>query len=857
LIGAGGALLLLIVLAIGVTLLGLRRTMLADAWVGTDDLAIVLAEQTSRSVQAVDIVLRDIQERIAALGVTTPEGFRHTLRTKEVHDLLVSRAERLPQVDNLALVGADGVRVNYSIGWPAPAVDMSDREYARHFTAHDDRGLFISEPVVNRATFVWSLYLVRRVNGPTGDFLGMVLASVPLRTFAEFYQSLNLLRGESFLLARRDGTAIVRHPDLGDKVGTKMPAGSAWYRLVAENGGHYESPGAFDTTARLIAVRPLRDYPLVVDVGLAKDTALAHWRREAGLIAAGTVTALGCLVLLSYLLERQFRRLRASEQRLETTLAAMDQGLVMVDARGSVAVCNRRAIELLDLPADLMSHRPQLATVTPLRRFAEHAGCGRNAELPYETELPNGRIIEIHHRNLLAGEDGWVATYEDITARRRAEQQVTFMARHDPLTLLPNRNAFCDTLQAVMAHANRPTAAAVLYLDLDHFKAVNDTLGHPVGDQLLCTVARRLSECVRQADTVARFGGDEFAVVQVGPDRAEDVAKLAQRIVDTLSSPYEIDGQQMIIGVSLGIALATIDGSDPDTLLKNADVALYRAKADGRGLYRFFEPEMDARLQERRRLELELRDALTNEQFELFFQPQVELSSGRICAFEALLRWHHPTRGYIAPNEFIWLTEETGLIGQIGQWALRHACREATGWPGDVRVAVNLSPAQFNHHDLVRDVTEALEASGLPPCQLDLEITESVLLIHSAENIAVLRALHDLGVNISMDDFGTGYSSLSYLRSFPFDKIKIDQSFIRDLPHDEDAAAIVRAITALGNALGMGIVAEGVERADQLARLCDEGCNVVQGYCFSVPRPASEIPAMLERLYSPESLAMG
>jgi diguanylate cyclase (GGDEF)-like protein len=429
------------------------------------------------------------------------------------------------------------------------------------------------------------------------------------------------------------------------------------------------------------------------------------------------------------------------------------------------------------------------------------------------------------------------------------------MARHDALTLLPNRTVFRERVESAVAHASRATAAAVLFLDLDHFKSINDTLGHPVGDSLLCQVAERLSTCIRQLDTVARFGGDEFGVVQVGPDRVEDVATLAQRIIDVLSLPYEVDGHRVIIGVSLGIAMACADGSDPDTLLKNADIALYRAKAEGRGVYRFFAPEMDARLQQRRKLELELHAALLNDEFELYYQPQVDLATNRICGFEALMRWNHPTRGLVNPYEFIWLTEEMGLIVQLGQWALRQACLEATRWPFDVRVAVNLSPVQFNRHDLVRHVREALAESNLPAKRLDLEITESVLLLHNAENLDTLRALRALGVRISMDDFGTGYSSLSYLRSFPFDKIKIDQSFIRDLPHDKDAAAIVRAIAALGTSLGMVTVAEGVERPDQLARLREEGCAEVQGYLFSVPQPASEIPGLLKRFHGRESQA--
>jgi diguanylate cyclase (GGDEF)-like protein len=893
----GAWLLVVVVAAIGITVWDLRRATLADALVSSDNLAIVLAAQVSRSVQAVDIVLRDVQDRIAVLGVTTPEDFERVLGTQSVHEFLRSRTDRLPQIDNISLLGADGARLNYSLRWPVPHDVLADRDYARHFSTEDDAGLFISAPVVSRATGGWTLFLARRVNNPHGAYLGVVLASVPLGVFHDLYRSINLPPSTLLMLLRRDGTVLARHPDPTDRSGMKMPASSPWYAQVAQGGGHYQSPGVFDATTRLIAVRPLADYPLVMDVAVSKTAVLANWRREATMIGLGTFCAAACLLLLLRAFGRQFHRLQvqqttltsrneeltrsaaalqASEARLaatsgelEATLASMDQGLVMVDAGGAVAVCNRRAIELLDLPAELMGARPSFEAVGKLRlltdgfaqpdasapdALTEHGADAPTTATPYERQLPNGRTVEVRGGPLASG-GGWMATFEDVTARRHAEQQIVFMAHHDALTLLPNRTVFRERIETAVEHTNRPTAAAVLFLDLDHFKSVNDTLGHPIGDLLLHQVAGRLSSCVRQQDTVARFGGDEFAVVQIGPERVEDTASLAQRIIDVLSAPYEVDGHHVIIGASLGIAMARADGSDPDTLLKNADIALYRAKAEGRGVYRFFAPEMDARLQERRKLKLELHSAILNDEFELFYQPQVDLASDRICGFEALMRWNHPTRGLVTPYEFIWLAEETGLIVPLGQWALRRACREAMNWPRDVRVAVNLSPVQFKRHDLVRTVTEALAESGLPAQRLDLEITESVLLLHNAENTGILHELRALGVGISMDDFGTGYSSLSYLRSFPFDKIKIDQSFIRDLPHDKDAAAIVRAITALGNSLGMVTVAEGVERPDQLERLRDEGCVEVQGYLYSKPRPASEIPGLLQRFHPGEPRA--
>jgi diguanylate cyclase (GGDEF)-like protein len=405
---------------------------------------------------------------------------------------------------------------------------------------------------------------------------------------------------------------------------------------------------------------------------------------------------------------------------------------------------------------------------------------------------------------------------------------------------------FGERVEQALAQAGRDGGFALHCLDLDHFKAVNDTLGHPAGDALLHAVSERLQACVREVDTVARLGGDEFAIVQAAIEKPEDAALLARRILEVVSEPYDLNGHRVAIGLSIGIAMAPGDGATCDKLLKGADAALYRAKGDGRGTWRFFEPEMDMRLQARRALELDLHAALANDELEVFYQPLFDLGKDRIGGFEALLRWRHPTRGMVSPAEFIPLAEEIGLIVPIGEWVLLNACIEASTWPDDVKVAVNVSPAQFKNGRLVRCVADALAASGLPARRLELEITETVLLNDSAATLATLHALRDLGASISMDDFGTGYSSLSYLRSFPFDKIKIDQSFIRNLAAADDGSrAIVRAVIALGQSLGMRTTAEGVETEEQLEWLRSAGCLEVQGYLFSPPKPAGHVPRLL------------
>jgi diguanylate cyclase (GGDEF)-like protein len=429
-----------------------------------------------------------------------------------------------------------------------------------------------------------------------------------------------------------------------------------------------------------------------------------------------------------------------------------------------------------------------------------------------------------------------------------AEERVRHLAHYDTLTDLPNRVTFYEQMESILSGLRRGETFGILSLDLDHFKTVNDTLGHPVGDLMLKTVADRMRGCMRERDFVARLGGDEFVVVQVPADGPTSLPRLASRLIESVGAPYELEGHQIVIGLSIGIALSPADGMEPDVLLKNADLALYRAKADGGGTYRFFEAEMDARMQARRALEMDLRKAVLKNEFELNYQPIIDVKSGAITSCEALIRWRHPERGMIPPMEFIPVAEETGMIVPIGEWVLAQACTEAMRWPKHIGVSVNLSPAQFKSRNLVQAIKKALADSGLPAQRLELEITELVLLQETEGAFAILHQLRDLGIKIAMDDFGTGYSSLGYLRSFPFNKIKIDQSFIRDLSSKEDSLAIVRAVVGLSSSLGITTTAEGVETKEQLARLTTEGCDEAQGFLFSEPRSASEVEKLLHEL---------
>jgi diguanylate cyclase (GGDEF)-like protein len=566
-------------------------------------------------------------------------------------------------------------------------------------------------------------------------------------------------------------------------------------------------------------------------------------------------------------LDQTLGTLETTNRRFDLALSYMVQGLCVFDSGQRLIVWNQRFLAIFGLAPEQITVGMALTEIfsvvgshNPFRQTPEVLWGEMNKMLAaYQPvialrELNDGRFLSIRHEPVPGG--GWLSTFEDVTDRRLAEDKVAHMARHDALTNLPNRRLFREELEQALTHLHRGEQAAVLSIDLDRFKHVNDTLGHPVGDELLIAVARRLRECTREEDIIARFGGDEFVIVQVAAElKPAGTSALASRIVDAIGAPFDIGGQQVVVGASIGIAIAPADGTDPEQLLKNADLALYRAKTDGRDTYRYFEAEMDARAQARRTLELDLRAAITRGEFEVHYQPILDLRTNVVVSVEALVRWNHPVRGMVSPLDFIPLAEETGLIVPIGEWVLRQACGEAARWPRDVSVAVNLSPVQFKSRGLLSTIINAVAIAGLAPGRLELEITESVLLQDGEATLATLHGLRQFGVRISMDDFGTGYSSLSYLRSFPFDKIKIDSSFIKELATHDDSMAIVRAVTGLGKSLGITTTAEGVETSEQLTLLRAEGCSEIQGFLFSRPLPAAGIERLLARDFQQRAVA--
>jgi diguanylate cyclase (GGDEF)-like protein len=544
------------------------------------------------------------------------------------------------------------------------------------------------------------------------------------------------------------------------------------------------------------------------------------------------------------------------KQRLDVAVNNMTQSLLLFDSSDRLVVCNNRYIEMFGLSPDVV--KPG-CTFRDLIAYRKDAGsfkgdvdeyCSsvlRNVRLGKTAlnvvENPNGRSIQIVNQPLAEG--GWLTTLEDITERRRIEDRVAHQAHYDALTDLPNRILFRERLEYEIKNVRPGQQLAVLYLDIDEFKSVNDSLGHRIGDELLKSVAASLSGCVGATNFVARLGGDEFAIVQTAVKGPKDVTDLVALIYRAIRKPYECLGHLVITDVSIGIALAPQHGVDLDQILQNADLAMYSAKADGRRTYRFFEPEMDTQVKERRILEMDLRQAVNGGEFEVQYQPIVDLRSNQISGCEALLRWRHPKRGMISPAEFIPVAEQIGLIDQLGEWVLRTACAEAATWPDYIKLAVNVSPVQFRSDTLPLKVVGALAASGLSAGRLELEITEAVLIRDDEAALAILHQLRTIGVRIALDDFGTGYSSLSYLERFPFDKIKIDRCFITGVADAGGSSCIVQAVVTIATARNMTTTAEGVETEPQKEALRALGCTQMQGYLFSPAKPAADIRQLL------------
>jgi diguanylate cyclase (GGDEF)-like protein len=847
--------------AVGWTIWQLRLDAIRVAISDAGNIAALLSGQLSRSLQSVDSALLEIQGSSQGADINEAASMRAALDRRAFHKALMQLRERLPQVFNIAVADERGQVVVSTAAWPAPNVNVADRDYFTDARSRRDGGLSTSVPIDNRIDGTRTIVFARRLESTSGDFIGIVYASVNSKYFEDIYASTQSVHGLIFTLVRQDGTILFRHPDLRGLAGKKLAGEQPWLNSIATGVDSFSIVARSDGKFRYVSVRPVPGYGLYVNISVPEGVALSGWMRRSATIGLGSTALLLCSLFLLFAITRQVRRLSRSEasltqksQQLDAALNNMPQGLAMFDSAQRLVVCNRRYTEMYDLAPEHTRPGTALRTIletrvargcSPARADFIDGSLARVAlNQSYTTvdELRDGRVLSISHQ--LMDNGGWVAIHQDITLQKRVEAELAHMARYDPLTGLANRAVFLDEINEALRHGG--ARFSVLMLDLDQFKVVNDSLGHATGDALLRAVAARFRAITQDIDHVARFGGDEFALLQMteGEDRRdqkEAAVVLAKCILDSITEPYDLGGRKVTIGVSIGITLAPADGCDADTLIRNADLALYKAKSEGRNRYRFFEPSMEAEGRQRRELEADMRKALVREEFELHYQTIIDVETGECRGAEALVRWRHPQRGLIPPDQFIALAETSGLIVPLGEWILRRACADAAKWPAPLMVAVNLSPVQFRQSNLLDTLRAALADSGLPPQRLELEITETVLIENNEENLTMLRQLKDMGAEIVLDDFGIGYSSMRYLQIFPIDKIKIDKSFIQSMPSHTDSVAIVCAIAGLARNLDIETTAEGVETGEQLALLRGAGCLLAQGYLFSRPAPAARL----------------
>jgi diguanylate cyclase (GGDEF)-like protein len=857
---AGGAFLIAAIM-IGTTIMAgnFRERALDNSKRELENTVLLLARHFDQQLDDFGAIQKDIISYIQSSGITSSETYKRRMSGQDIHLMLKSKLSALAYVGGINIFDADGELINTSWVWPAPPVNVADRPYFKAFKTDPQSPEMLIEPVHSRVTGVWTTVIARKVTGPNGEFLGAVGRGIEPANFEKFFASLTLGDDAVISMFHRDGTMLARYPHVESMIGQNFLKAPLFQNVLSKAGqGTMRLTGPVDGKDRLGSVRILNKFPIVVLATTTVSAVLADWREQIRflIIAAGlcVLVIAGMLFLVVRKLSQQHRlsqqRLTQEKLRLDTAVNNMTQGLLLFDSSQRLVISNQRYIEMYGLSAavvkpgcsfrELIAHRKIAGSlVGDDKEFYARVLRSVGLKNSMVIETPDGRSIQVVNEPLADG--GWVATHEDITERRRAEERITHLAHYDALTDLPNRALFHERLKQELARVAPDRQLAVLYIDIDEFKSVNDTLGHLIGDELLKSVAVSLGRCVKATDFVARLGGDEFAIVQTAIETSTDVTELVTRVFDAIREPYECLGHQVTTDASIGIALAPQHATDLDQILKNADLAMYAAKTAGRRTYRFFEPKMDAQVKARRVLEMDLRQAITDGALEVYYQPSVSLGDDRITGCEALLRWHNSERGMISPAEFIPIAEDTGLINQLGEWVLTTACAEAATWPDDIKLAVNVSPVQFKSGTLALKIVAALAASGLPANRLELEITEAVLIRDDEAALAILHQLRAIGVRIALDDFGTGYSSLSYLQRFPFDKIKIDRCFVNDIAEPNGSSWIVRAVVNIAAERDMTTTAEGVETLQQRQLLCALGCSEMQGYLFSPAKPAAEI----------------
>jgi diguanylate cyclase (GGDEF)-like protein/PAS domain S-box-containing protein len=813
----------------------------------------LLAGHFDRQLEDFEAVHKSVAAEIGR-QLVSPGEFKSLLSTRDFHQFLRLKVAESPDFAGVNLFDVNGDFVGSSEKWPVPTINLSDRQFFQRLKSESAGNRTLVELVHSRLSNGRTVVVARRISAPSGEFLGIVTRSISPDMFESFFASVAPKQGGIALL-QQDGTLIARYPHVETAVGKNFSASPLFAGISAS--GDYPTTqlvSPVDGQDRLAAAGRLSHYPLAVVATETVSEALADWREQTRILIHAAFAAAAVICLMLWYVTRHLKR---QHRTLDVAVNHMTQALLFFDSSERLVFCNKQYLEMFGLSPDivkpgslfrdLVRHRKESGSfVGDVDQYCSSIIEERRAGKVSQKTLmsSDGRWIQVVNRPLAEG--GWVSTLEDVTEQRRSEELTSRLAHYDTLTDLPNRALFLKRLNEEIQRCSEYNKLAVLFVDTDEFKSVNDTLGHHVGDELLRSIARNLQECLGAEETVARLGGDEFAVLASGVRNKEEVCALVGRVYEAIRRPHDCAGHQLRINASIGIAIAPGNGDTPDRILQNADLAMYEAKSSGRRAHRFFEVEMERKAKERRLLETELRDAIEADRIEVYYQPIVDLHHNTIVGCEALARWNHAERGFVSPADFITVAEQYGLIDELGDRVLRKACTEAATWPDHIKLAVNVSPVQFKSGVLTLRVISALAASGLSASRLELEITEAVLI---ADDEAALKALHELralGVRVALDDFGTGYSSLSYLRRFPFDKIKIDRSFVCDLTTDGGSSALVRAVLAIASEHNMATTAEGVETEEQRDILRGLKCGQMQGFLFSAPLDSQSIRELLE-----------
>ena len=840
---------------------GFKETTIKNNGQRLEDAVLLLARHFDRQLDDFAILQRDVVDELKSYGYDTPEIFSGAIGTLAVHETLRSKVGGWHDVAGLNVFDSQGRLINSSRQWPVADRRISDRDYFKAIAFDPNRESEVAI-VPSRLARSNAIVFARRITGPNGIFLGVVTRAISPDVIESFFASAGLGEGAAVAMHHRSGAMLARFP-VTDQLGRNFRNGGPDQLAVFERENftaRLTSP--VDGQDRLLASRSLASEPIIIVATQTLESTLAVWRTQTKFLMGMAAAVVLIICTLLYLSFRQItKHLSLEKSWLQTAVDNMNQGLLLFDAFERLIVCNKRYLAMYGLSSQII--RPGCSLHQLLRHREQTGSLNTNADSYYQNliktkgsshrsivETTGKRLIEISSEPVASG--GWLATHEDVTDRIRAEEKVNHLAYYDQLTNLPNRVLFREDVKRRLQCVGPNDCVTVIYVDIDKFKSVNDSLGHHVGDMLLVNIASCLAESVGPNDLVARLGGDEFAIVTDLP-YGDDAEHFVATVQKAIRLPTDCLGHQVSVDSSIGVAIGPQHGSTLDELLKNADLAMYSAKAKGRRGFEIFTCALEERAERRQGIEADIRKGLREDGFQIHFQPVVSLATNRINGFEALLRFQPPGRPPLSPAEFIPIAEETGLINELGAWVLSSACLVAARWPDHIVLAVNVSPVQIRSGTFALHVINALALSGLSADRLEIEITEAVLISDDDEALALLHQLKDLGVRIALDDFGTGYSSLSYLRRFPFDKIKIDRNFVADLDKVGGSSAIIKAIVSMASAHNMTTTAEGVETEEQRDLVNELGCDLMQGYLFSPALPAEA----LYHLFEQETAAAG